>query len=244
MLYLIGIGLGNEKDLTLNALEIIKKADFVYLENYTSSLNFKIKEMEKLTDKEIIAADRNLAENTDEIVDNAEDNNVAFLVKGDVFSATTHADIFLRAKKRNIECKILHNASILTAIGDTGLSLYKFGKAVSIPFENANIKTPYEILNENEKMHTLILLDLKPDENKYMNFKEGLNYLIKNGFNSERKIVICAALGTDNSVIKYGMTRELLNESIEIYPQSIIVPGELHFIEEEMLNNFILHQQQ
>ncbi len=235
MLYLIGLGLGNEKDLTLNALEIIKKSDFVYLENYTSALNFKVKDLEKLTGREIIVADRNLVENTEEIVDNAEDSPVVFLVKGDVFSATTHADIFLRAKKRNIECKILHNSSIITAVGDTGLSLYKFGKTASIPFENENIKTPCEILKENGKMHTLILLDLKPDENKYMNFKEGLNYLIKNGFEKEKNVIVCAGLGTDNAVIKYGMAKDILNENIEIYPQCIIVPGELHFVEEDFL---------
>lgn len=235
MLYLIGIGLGDEKDLTLNALEVIKKADFVYLENYTSALNFKVKDLEKLTNKEIIVADRNLVENTEEIVDNAEDSHVVFLVKGDVFSATTHTDIFLRAKKRNIECRILHNSSIITAVGDTGLSLYKFGKTASIPFENENIKTPYEILRENGKMHTLILLDLKPDENKYMNFKEGLNYLIKNGFEKEKNVIICAGLGTGNAVIKYGMTKDILNENIEVYPQCIVIPGELHFVEEDFL---------
>ncbi len=235
MLYLIGLGLGDEKDLTLNALEVIKKSDFVYLENYTSALNFKVRDLEKLTGKEIIVADRNLVENTEEIVDNAEDSHVVFLIKGDVFSATTHADIFLRAKKRNIECRILHNSSIITAVGDTGLSLYKFGKTASIPFENENIKTPYEILTENGRMHTLILLDLKPDENKYMNFKEGLNYLIKNGFEKEKNVIICAGLGTEDAVIKYSMAKDILNENIEIYPQCIIVPGELHFVEEDFL---------
>ncbi len=238
MLYLIGTGLGNENDLTLNALDAIKNADFVYLENYTSYLNFKLKDLEKLTGKEIIAADRNLVENTDEIVDNSEDGNVAFLVIGDVFSATTHADIFLRAKKRGIQCKVFHNSSIFTAVGDTGLSLYKFGRTASIPFENENIKTPYEIMEENGKMHTLILLDLKPDENRYMNFNDGLNYLIRNGFNAERNIVVCTALGTDNSAIKYGKASELLNCNIDVYPQCIIVPGELHFIEEDFLKHY------
>src|SRR3989338_625758 len=231
MLYLIGTGLGNEKDLTLNALEAIKNADFVYLENYSSFLNFKVKDLEKLTGKEIIVADRKLVENTDEIVENAEESNVAFLVIGDVFSATTHADIFLRAKKRDIQCKVFHNSSILTAVGDTGLSLYKFGRTASIPFENDNIKTSYNIMEENGKMHTLILLDLKPDENKYMGFKDGLNYLIKNGFDAGRNVIVCAALGTNNATIKYGKAIDLLNCNIDVYPQCIIIPGELHFME-------------
>ena len=40
MLYLIGLGLGDEKDITVKGLEIIKqKCEKVYLENYTSILS-------------------------------------------------------------------------------------------------------------------------------------------------------------------------------------------------------------
>ncbi len=245
MLYLIGIGLGNEKDLTLNSLEAVKKCDLVYLENYTSSLNFDIKSLEKLTGKMIITADRDLVENSEEIIENAKEQNVAFLVKGDIFSATTHLDLFLRAKKEKIECKIFHNSSILTAVGDTGLSLYKFGKTASIPFDNEKIESPYDIFLENGKMHTLFLLDLKPSENKYLNFKDGLNYLLKksgerkdNKITNETKCVLCFSLGTEKEFIKYGRIKDLFNLNIESYPQCIIMPGELHFIEEEMLNIF------
>jgi len=38
MLYLIGLGLGDEKDVTLKGLEAIKSADRVFLEAYTSIL--------------------------------------------------------------------------------------------------------------------------------------------------------------------------------------------------------------
>lgn len=36
MFYLIGIGLYDEKDITVKGLEIVKKASRVYLEHYTS----------------------------------------------------------------------------------------------------------------------------------------------------------------------------------------------------------------
>lgn len=36
VLYLIGLGLGDEKDITLKGLEVLKIADFIYLEHYTS----------------------------------------------------------------------------------------------------------------------------------------------------------------------------------------------------------------
>ena len=38
MLYLVGLGLGDAKDITVRGLEIVKKAEKVYLESYTSIL--------------------------------------------------------------------------------------------------------------------------------------------------------------------------------------------------------------
>src|SRR3989338_6805949 len=84
----IGIGLNDEKDISLKGLEIVKKADFAYLESYTSKLNVPIDYLEKLYGKKIIIANRALVESEAEktILANAKDNEVAFLVVGDVFS--------------------------------------------------------------------------------------------------------------------------------------------------------------
>src|SRR3989344_5954056 len=129
MLYLIGLGLGNEKDLSLNALEILKKCKYIYLENYTSNMGFNIEYLEKLINNKITIADRNLVENkAEEILKKATNYETAILIKGDIFSATTHIDLFLRAKEKKIGIKLLNNASILTAVGNSGLSLYNFGK--------------------------------------------------------------------------------------------------------------------
>lgn len=38
MLYLVGLGLGDSKDITVKGLEIVKKAHKVFLEAYTSIL--------------------------------------------------------------------------------------------------------------------------------------------------------------------------------------------------------------
>ena len=38
MLYLVGLGLADETDITLKGLEVVKMADRVYLEAYTSIL--------------------------------------------------------------------------------------------------------------------------------------------------------------------------------------------------------------
>ena len=38
MLYLVGLGLNDEKDITVNGLEVVKRAERVYLEAYTAIL--------------------------------------------------------------------------------------------------------------------------------------------------------------------------------------------------------------
>lgn len=38
MLYLVGLGLADEKDITVKGLEVVKKAERVYLEAYTAVL--------------------------------------------------------------------------------------------------------------------------------------------------------------------------------------------------------------
>lgn len=38
MLHLVGLGLADEKDITVRGLEIVKKAERVYLEAYTAIL--------------------------------------------------------------------------------------------------------------------------------------------------------------------------------------------------------------
>lgn len=38
MLYLVGLGLADETDITVKGLEVVKKAERVYLEAYTSIL--------------------------------------------------------------------------------------------------------------------------------------------------------------------------------------------------------------
>ena len=96
--------------------------------------------------------------------------------------ATTHIDLMLRAKQDKIKVEIIHNASIISAIGITGLEVYKFGKTTSIPFHNENVKSPIEVLNNNNKnkLHTLLLLDLDPINNKFMTIKDAIDYLVKN----------------------------------------------------------------
>ena len=241
-LYFIGLGLNNEKDISINGLEVIKKCDIVYLENYTSILNCTKEQLEKFYNKKIILARRSLVEaDNNEIIENAKSKDVAFLVAGDPFAATTHIDLFLRAKKEGIKCRVIHNASVVSAVGITGLQVYKFGKITSIPLENENIETPYNVLKENLSLglHTLFLLDLNPDEEKFMSINDAIRYLLKVELKrnerifSEKTLCIgCARLGSENQVIKAGTAKDLLRQNFGKPVHCLIVPGKLHFMEE------------
>ncbi len=246
-LYLIGLGLANEKDISVKGLEIVKKCDNLYLENYTSLLQCSVHDLEKFYGKKISLIDREKAEQgAEKIVEEAKKKEVAFLVVGDPFSATTHIELFRLAKEKKVSVKVIHNASILTAVGITGLQLYKFGKVTSIPFlnDNPHVETPYSVLQENllRGAHTLCLLDLKPEQNKFMTIAEALETLEKIEQRKKEKIIHddllvvgCARLGSDNELIKAGTVKEIKRINFGPPPYCVIIPGKLHFMEEEML---------
>lgn len=101
VLYIIGLGLGDEKDITIKGKELIEKSDVVYLETYTSILFVSKDVLEETYKKSIEEVDRDFAEeNCDKILDEAKNKKVSFLVVGDPLCATTHHDIILRAKKK------------------------------------------------------------------------------------------------------------------------------------------------
>lgn len=250
MLYIIGIGLNDEKDITVKGLEIVKKCNEIYLETYTSILQVPIERLEDFYGKKIIKATRTLIEqDSTRILEKAKTNNVALLVIGDALSATTHTDLILRAKENKIDVEVIHNASVLNAVGITGLQLYKFGKTTSIPFEedNYSIETPYDVLKDNLKMgyHTLLLLDLRPAENKFMTISQAIHYLLKIELKRNEKVISdstnmigIAKLGSRDQKIKYGKARDLLRENFGTAPFCLIVPGKLHFMEEDFLKQY------
>jgi len=246
--YIIGLGLGSEKDISVRGLELVRKCDEVYLETYTSLLPVTIEQLSAYYGKKIIPANRDLVEQRfeEQILPKAWEKHIALLVIGDPFSATTHIELMRAAKQRGIDVEAIGNASILTAVGLTGLQLYKFGKVTSIPFyeEDVLVETPYNILEENQSLglHTLFLLDLDPPTERYMSVNTAISALLKLESHKKKKLftentlcVACARLGSDN-IIKAGTAKKLMGEDFGRPPHCLIVPGKLHFLEEEALN--------
>ena len=155
--------------------------------------------------------------------------------------------IYLRAKEKKIEVKIIHNTSIMTAVGQIGLELYKYGKTTSMPFFQDNFKpeTPYEVIKQNKKqgLHTLVLLDIKKKQDKYMSVSVALKQLLEiedkkkeKIISKDMKVVGCSRLGSNDTKIRYKKVSELINYVLGKPLHCLVIPGKLHFIEEEMLN--------
>ncbi|KAF6816319.1 diphthine synthase [Colletotrichum plurivorum] len=178
MLYLVGLGLSDETDITVKGLEVVKKASRVYLEAYTSILLVDKTVLESYYGREVIIADREMVESeSDEILRDAANVDVAFLVVGDPFGATTHTDLVLRARELGIPVGTVPNASIMSGIGATGLQLYNFGQTVSMVFFTETWKPAsfYDRIKENRDigLHTLVLLDIKVKEQSLENMARG-----------------------------------------------------------------------
>lgn len=230
MLYLIGAGISG--DFTLEGMEFLKKCDDIYIEVYTNPpLEDKIKDIEKITGKEVMKVDRKEVE-SDFLLGYAKDKNVALISGGDPLTATTHITLIIEARKQNIPVKIVHNSSIYTAAaGRAGLQIYRFGKTASLVNPRPKYKptSSLDIIRNNLKadMHTLVLLDTEP---KPMEARVALRMLSEFGM-----AVVLSRLGENDEKISYGEVDDLKKENLGKPPFSVIIPAKLHPIEEEYL---------
>ncbi len=247
MLYLIGLGLHDGKDVTLKGIEAAKKCEKLYAELYTSPWQGSLEGLEKAIGKKIVTLQRSdLEENSKKLIDEAEKKDIVVFVPGDPLVATTHSSLIMDARKRGIDVKIIHSSSIFSAIAETGLHIYKFGKTATVAYPEDNFypKTPYKVLAENLKRgaHTLLLLDVKAEANRYMTVNDAIEIMLdleaserRSAFTKKTKCVGVARLGGD-TLAMYGTVEELSRQDFGNPPHALIVPAELHFSEEEFLS--------
>jgi len=273
VLWMIGLGLGDAGDITVKGLEAIRKSRYIYLEAYTSILpgldRAQLKEaygpLESL-EGDFIEADRELVESgCDEMLERAKTDEVSFLVVGDALCATTHTDLWLRAKKENIDVRVVHNASVMNAVAACGLQLYRFGETVSICFwtDGWEPDSYYDKILANKKanLHTLCLLDIKVKEQNMENLMRGRKIYEPPRFMTvtqaveqlmaieERKkgglaedaseMVGIARLGRQDQAIAFGSCRDLVSEKVKAELggplHSLVVPADLHELEKEFI---------
>lgn len=227
MLTLIGLGLFDEKDMSLRGLEEAKDADSVYIELYTSDWQGSIPNLEKMVGKPIKKLDRaGMEEHAHELIREGKTKKVAVLIPGDPLVATTHSMILLDARKEGVVTKIIHASSVYSALAETGLHIYKFGRTVTLPARGVP-QSMLDVMKENKErgLHTLVLSDIG------LPFPAAAKMLSEH---YKEKIIVVSQLGGDTQ-IRYEPIERLIDSRIKL-PFIMIVPGKMHFSEEDVLN--------
>jgi diphthine synthase len=251
-IYFIGLGLHDEKDITLKGLETARKCDLIFAEFYTSLLaGTTMDKIEGLIGKPIRRLSREDVElNFERIVLNeAKDRDVAFLTAGDPMVATTHSDLRLRAKQMGVESYVIHAPSIYSAIAITGLHIYKFGKSATVAYPEKNWfpTSHYDVIKENKErgLHTMLFLDIKAEQNRYMTANEAMEILLQvekmkgeGVFTPDTLVVVLARAGSFNPTLRAGYVKDMIKEDFGGQPHVMVVPGRLHIVEAEYLVEF------
>ncbi len=245
----IGMGLYDEKGISLHGLEVAKSAHTVMLEGYTNLMpGLKPGAIDALVGKKPLLLGRKAVEDGMAILKLAADHDVAFLVAGDPFIATTHVDLRMRAMKRGIRVDVVHAPSIISvAPGAAGLQNYKFGKSATITFPPPVSDVPYDTLKMNRTagLHTLFFLDLRSEEGRFMTVNEALRLMLEaelrrgeSVFMPETLSIGIARAGGPEQLVKAGTASSLSEEDFGRPPHVLIVPGKLHFVEADALVAF------
>ncbi len=240
---LIGLGLDSEKGITAQGLEEARMSDKLFAEFYTNPMpNLNMQALQKMVGRQITVLSRTQLEdeNAEEILRSAENGRVALLVPGDPMIATTHVSLRLALAKRNIPSRIVHGASIVSAIcGATGLQSFKFGKSVTLPAASETAPASVlETLRENSArgLHTLLLLDVIPDKATGLTINEALGKLTRADSSLKNSLAVGAArVGSLDEKVRAGKTEALQSFDFGKTPHSLVFPGRLHFMEKEAL---------
>jgi diphthine synthase len=255
------------QDITLKGLRAVRGCNKVYIEAYTSILTVGRERLEELFGKTIEEAPRELVESAIEpILEAARSEDVAMLVVGDPFGATTHCDLLARAKEMAVPTNVVHNASIMNAVGCAGLQLYRYGETISIPYFTRTWRPDsfYDKLVANRKagLHTLALLDIKVREPtmvslakgkpeylppRFMSIRQAIDQLLE--LEQQRREGACAAeergvgvarVGAATQLVVTGTLEELRSVDFGAPLHSLVLIGKAGADEEEMIRAFCM----
>lgn len=246
MLWFVGLGISGANGFGSDAIKVLKNADLVYLEIFTSPIKkSESAEIKRLVKGEFKTAPRWLVEDGKEILKEAKKKEVVLLSYGDPYIATTHIELRTRAISEKIGTKTIHAASAITSlIGECGLHFYKIGKVVTIMKEQQSASSVYYTLYDNlvAGNHTIIILEFNYDAKFFLNPKDAFLSLLlveseqkRNVFNDSTFAIVASRIGAKNQKIVAGKISNLKNIDFEKPPHTIIIPGRLHFTESDAL---------
>ena len=249
MLWFIGLGISGFKSIPTEAIDIISKADIIYLEQFTSPIGKSdLTKIKNTVKGNFVLAKRWMVEDGKEILNNAKKKKVVLLAYGDPYIATTHIELRARAAAEKIKTRSIHASSSLTSmIGECGLHFYKIGRIATIMNEMNSLTTPYFVIYRNiiEGNHTVLLLEYNQDKDFFLDPKDALEKLLETEKGQRRKIIrentyviIASRIGFKNQKIISGKISSLIEVDFGKPPHTIIIPGRLHFTESDALKMF------
>ncbi|MBS1268391.1 MAG: Diphthine synthase [Nitrosopumilus sp.] len=249
MLWFVGLGISGFKSIPNEALEVLSKADIVYLEQFTSPIGRSdLTKIRKTTKGEFIQAKRWLVEDGKEILKNSKKKRVVLLSYGDPYIATTHIELRVRAMEEKIKTFSIHAASSLTSmIGECGLHFYKVGRIATIMSEMKSLTTPYYVIYKNiiEGNHTVLLLEYNQDKDFFLDPNDALNGLIETEKGQKRNVIsvstfviVASRIGYKDQTIISGKISSLKKKDFGKPPHTVIIPGRMHFTESDALKMF------
>ena len=244
MLWFIGLGITGISELSNNTISIIKNAEIVYLESFTSPISEDEKiQLKNISTGKFKVTKRWLVEDGNEILDNAKEKETVLISYGDPYIATTHLELKTRAIQDNIETKTIHSSSIISSlIGEAGLHYYKVGKVLTIMDDPKSIITPYNTIFDNllNRIHSVILLEYNEDKSFFLEPQNALSMLLDCEEKQKRKIIssetfgiVASRIGKNDQRIISGNIGNLIKNKFGEPPHSIIIPGKLHFTESD-----------
>ena len=249
MLSFVGLGISGFESIPIEGLDLISKADVVYLEQFTSPIGKS--DLEKIQNSikgEFRPAKRWLVEDGNEILEMAKEKNVVLLSYGDPYIATTHIELRTRAIENKTQTQSIHASSSLTSmIGECGLHFYKVGRIATIMSEMKSLTTPYYVIYKNliEGNHTVLLLEYNQDKDFFLDPKDALKGLLETEKGQRRKVltdssyvIVASRIGFKDQKIISGKISSLINIDFGKPPHTVIIPGKLHFTESDALRLF------
>ncbi|GAB7010509.1 diphthine synthase [Halorubrum trueperi] len=252
MLTFIGLGLYDERSVTVEGREALRAADRVFAEFYTSKLvGADVNDLEAYHDVDVeVRAREGVERDPEPILAAAEDGDAAFCTAGDTMISTTHADLRLRAEERGIDTRVIHGVTAQSAASSlTGLQNYRFGKATTLPFPYAHggDGVPQSVIetieaNRERGLHTVVYLDIKvgtgptgpdPDHEEYMT-ADVAAALLADGWADELAVVIARA-GSPDAVVAADRLSALADREFGEPLHLLVIPGDLHHVEADAL---------
>jgi len=246
----VGLGLTDERGLSERHLEALRRADRVFAEEYTAvAPPGTLDRLAASIGRPVERLDRSLLESERPVLEAlASHAHVALLVVGDPFAATTHVALRLAAEAKGHSWRYFPNASILTAAaGYLGLMHYRFGRTVSIPFPAPGFapRSPVEQIGSNRAggLHTLVLLDLRPEEGRFLVASEALRILRERDPDGrvvapDTMVAVAARVGRDDEAGWFGPLERLASLDFGPPLHAIVMPADLHFEESAALERF------